>query len=77
MCEFEAVQVNAGRELPPGCVHSGGAFDKSIVAYVTIDHMPMAIRDGDWLVVEGERVRRVVSDKRFRELAVRTDGCGS
>ena len=75
--EFDAVQVTAGGEIPIGCVKADGPFDKEIIAYVTVDHLPIPIRDGDWLVFEHGSVRRVVSDKRFRELAARCESCGS
>jgi hypothetical protein len=78
--QFEAEQVHSGRELPAGCVKANGAFDQSIVGYVSaIDGMSLPIRDKDWLVydADGVRIRRVLSDRRFRELAVRMEGCGS
>lgn len=80
VCEFQAEQVHASRDLPPGCTRSNGAFDTSIVGYVSaVDGMSLPVRDKDWLVYDqdGVRIRRVVSDKRFQELAVRVDTCGS
>ncbi len=78
--QFKTQQVHAGQELPPGCVHANGAFDRSIIGYVSaLDGMSLPLRDKDWLVydADGVRIRRVVSDQRFREQAVRVDQCGS
>jgi hypothetical protein len=76
-CEFDAEQIHSGGELPPGLVRADGVYDRSVVAYVSIDHMPIAVRSGDWLVFENQQVRRVVSNERFQKLAARVWECGS
>lgn len=80
VCEFRTEQVHAGSELPPGCVKANGAFDQTIIGYVSaLDGMSLPLRDKDWLVydADGVRIRGVLNDQRFREMAVRVDTCGS
>lgn len=68
--DFRAVQIKRGGELPPGFCKSGG-FDNTVVAYVTINGMPLPVRDGDWVRYgESGNVLAVLSDARIREQAV-------
>jgi hypothetical protein len=68
--DFQAVQIKRGGPLPPGFC-KGGGFDNAVVAYVTINGMPLPVRDGDWVRYgETGNVLAVLSDARIREQAV-------